>query len=654
VSQFRKPEGENNESDPDPEKGASPRNESLSPDKSTSEKKRQSVDDSDTDDSPAEEAPNISLNVHGWSDVSELALYAFLGIVLQVGVLVFSGFVAYDPRLNAKLGGPRVSAGFPLQAVGTIFLLLSMFLCSLVIDQSTKERMWVVKGRDEVMLTKNVTSPNPRAGSNDGEAPTAKSKEMMPTEIATSPNSRAGSTDSRASSTSGEKLVRIFWLQKRHVAGDQSFDSYLLMPKQKRDEILTSRRSISVKADNAHQTSTPQDGKQNVGGIANEAPKKSMAKKGKQNGIANADDKVVEGGRENFLSVVTVFGILSGIFGFVAQFEGFRLSNWSSAIAQLVAVFFMTILRAVVRRGLIEGPANEKLPDQYEMDWLALQLATSPKFLNNFGDPPYPNHSVPLWRITLQEPEHKGRGKGHRAVKIRQRLGQLTKWVGPASKEAITIANAIEIVMNKLEPSEPQPSHFKWSVNVSVDKDKGTESENGGPGSGNGGTESQKEVELVENIDFTVTWERGEKMWRADATEIEAALSLWNYYFWKQYNKLKILQRESNHHDWLRPAESRLARPCHRVLGQNTDALSQDVAWWIGDGIAQETRVEYDKQSAEDILWWGFNDKDSRSDSDSGSTDSGKSSKLLPFLPDESLSPGGFGRELECFHICTG
>jgi hypothetical protein len=144
------------------------------------------------------------------------------------------------------------------------------------------------------------------------------------------------------------------------------------MPNQKRDEILTSRRSISVKADNAPQTSMPQDGKQNVGGIANETPKKSPAKNRKQNGIADAYDKLVEGVRENFLSAVTIFGILSGIFGFVTQFEGFRLSNWSSAIGQLTAVFFMTILRAVVRRGLIEGPANERLPDQYEMDWLAL------------------------------------------------------------------------------------------------------------------------------------------------------------------------------------------------------------------------------------------------------------------------------------------
>ena len=103
--------------------------ESQSPDNSTSEQKRQSGNYSAMDDSLTEEAPNISLNLHGGSDVSELAFYAVLGIVLQVGVLVFSGFVAYHPRLNSKLGGSSVRVGFPLQAAGTIFLSLGMFLC---------------------------------------------------------------------------------------------------------------------------------------------------------------------------------------------------------------------------------------------------------------------------------------------------------------------------------------------------------------------------------------------------------------------------------------------------------------------------------------------------------------------------------------------
>ena len=584
MSKFRKPESEKNEGDPDPEKGRSGGllgKESQSPDKTTSGKEWQPVDNPE---SPTEEAPNISLNLQGWSDVVlELALYAFLGIVLQVGVLVFSGFVAYNPRLNAKLGGPSVSVGFPLQLAGTCFLSLSMFLCSLAIGRSTKERRWVIRDMD---------------------------KGMSSTENATSPNRRASSTD-------GKRPVYIFWLQKRHVAGDQSFDSYLLMPKQKRDEILTSRRNPNRRY-KARKTSTREDRKQNVHGIA-------------------AAYEFVQGVREYLLGAVTKLGILSGILGFVTQFEGFRLSNWSTAIIQLIAVFFMTILRAVVRRGLAKEPVNKELPDQYEMDWLALQLAARPEFLNNFGNSKYRNSSPLFWRITLQEPEHKGLTQGRKAVEIRQRLGQLTEWAGSAPKESIAIAEAIGIVMNKLESSIPQDLPFKWSVNVSFSFDK------------DGETGSKEKVESVENIDFTVirrNGQNGKEIWRADETEIEAALSLWNFDFWRQYDDSKKRRRGSNQQerDWLRPAESRLARPCRRVLGQNTDALGQDVAWWIGDGIAQEARVEHVKQSTENTLWWGFSVKDSRS-IDSGSIDSGKSSRLWPFLWNESLSAGGFGGE---------
>src|SRR5438270_5323193 len=86
---------------------------------------------------------------------------------------------------------------------------------------------------DRMSPTEIAIPPNPRAGSTEGERPAAKSKGMSPTEVAIPPNSRVNSAN-------GEKRICVFWLHKRHFAGDQSFDSYLLMPRQKRDEILTS------------------------------------------------------------------------------------------------------------------------------------------------------------------------------------------------------------------------------------------------------------------------------------------------------------------------------------------------------------------------------------------------------------------------------
>jgi hypothetical protein len=501
-------------------------------------KEPQSVDNSHMDQS-TEEAPNISLNLHSESGILELALYAFLGIILQAGVLAFSGFVAYHPYLKTKLRGPNASVGFPLQAAGTTFLVASMILCSFVVDQSTEEKRWVAKFMDETSSrAKNA-------------------------------NSSSGGADP----TDGKKL-RILWLQKRNFVGDQGFDSFFLMAKKECDEIRTSRRSKLREADAINKTTDAKDRKRNVCGVVDESV------------------------RKNYLGVSTILGIVFGIFGFVAQFEGFRLSNWSSTIAQLVAVFLMTILRAVVRRGLTKGPANKKLPENYEMDWLALEIADKPDFLRKFGGSKDQTPSVPTedqdpsartdptWYITIPHPGSnlgsnlalrskrnltKPPEKGQRAMKIRQRLGQLTRWAGPASKEAITVANAIEVVMKRLPFSESQEK-FIWSLNVNV------------------GEREPSKIELTVEKDTGNTNPKS-RGWKADAMEIEAALSLWSYHFRNQYDGSKIPQPKSEWHDWLRPAGSMLARPCRRVLGQYSGALHRDLAWWIGDGVAQESRT---------------------------------------------------------------
>jgi hypothetical protein len=73
-----------------------------------------------------------------------------------------------------------------------------------------------------------------------------------------------------------------------------------------------------------------------------------------------------------------------------------------------------------------------------------------------------------------------------------------------------------------------------------------------------------------QEIKFTV--ERGkERPWSTDSTEIEAVLSLWNYYFWRKYldpmvQKKELDQqtstdkKELNHPDWLRSSKNIMAR----------------------------------------------------------------------------------------------
>jgi hypothetical protein len=455
-------------------------------------------------------APNILVNLYGLygkNNIVELALLAFFGILLQLGVLIFSGFTAYSPYLIEKLEGPMASVGFPLQAVGTFFLSLSMMLCSFVVVNATTEKRWGAKENG----AENKNSSNCRPGL-----------------------------------TEGDKPFRIVWLQKKGVASDQTFGSFLLMAKGPRAEIFTSRRP-------------------NWANAGNENIEVSHRKRAKH---------LVESWYGEHLATFTVAGVVFGILGFIAQFEGFRLSNWSSAIAQLAATFLMTILRALVRRGLNEKPAYKQLHENHEMDWLALEMAADAGFLANFSDSEHRNgsghrsESLRIWEITTPHSDRSNlalrlksvaaQKRVEKAFAIRKRLGVLTGWEGPESKQAGITANAIGVVMNKLLQKPGQP--FVWRLKVIVDRAKFPE-----------------EIEFG----FEAYNPDDKKPWKAVVAEIDAALSLWKYYVSKTSYK-----------------------QCRRVLGPDTNTLHQDLTWWVGDGVAQESRAN--PQGTNDTLWVGF------------------------------------------------
>ena len=102
---------------------------------------------SDTVDENDKIPPNLGLNI-GRPKVCrlELILVATVGIILQVGVLVFAGASA-QPPLNQKLtkDNKRVLFyAFPTMAAGTIALVTGMFFCAYIIERSTDEENWTV------------------------------------------------------------------------------------------------------------------------------------------------------------------------------------------------------------------------------------------------------------------------------------------------------------------------------------------------------------------------------------------------------------------------------------------------------------------------------------------------------------------------------
>ena len=110
----------------------------LPPDEESQQLKASKALNSQTITMPA---PNISLNLGPARQKWELRLFA-LGVLLQAGVIVFSGFAAYNIQLNRTFGGKKcLPYGYPLTAVGTVVLVAGMLICSFVVESSTRETL---------------------------------------------------------------------------------------------------------------------------------------------------------------------------------------------------------------------------------------------------------------------------------------------------------------------------------------------------------------------------------------------------------------------------------------------------------------------------------------------------------------------------------
>lgn len=137
-------------------------------------------------------APNISLNITESASQTALWTVAFIGIVLQFGVLLFDGFTTYHPTLKERFlknGRPIQKYAFPITAGGTLLVVAGMMICAYVVESATEEVDL------HYIREKKVCS-----------------------------------------------CMRLMWLQKHGKVGDQLFDSYAIFARGSRASIRTSRR----------------------------------------------------------------------------------------------------------------------------------------------------------------------------------------------------------------------------------------------------------------------------------------------------------------------------------------------------------------------------------------------------------------------------
>ncbi|PQE31134.1 ankyrin repeat protein [Rutstroemia sp. NJR-2017a WRK4] len=373
---------------------------------------------------------------------------------------------------------------------------------------------------------------------------------------------------------------RVFWLQQGSELSGQSFDSFMLMAKEEKDRVLTSCR--------------------NNGPAADKESRRIWKIKGSTVDLRS-------------LEILCLIGTLISVAGFILQFVGFRAIGWECSIAQLVALMIMTVVRAVVRRGMLDRPVAERMISGYEMDRLSLEIGFDGEYLTSLSDqtqkktPPTPK---PLWKVsnqlrylpddgedksqdnpdTLQddpgqdskswpgypplkaEPQmnavEKTSLKACAVFNIRKRLQELTDWTTPLPSYASIVAEAMKNVM---ELVTLENDSFHWCIDVQVDTRKA-------------GLDARKSKQETKN---------GKPAWMVPEKDIEAMLSLWMYHF-KDENQRTQPSDDNSQHEHNTELESdkvSLGKPFHRVLGPSTRALKTHLACWASKELAETLEV---------------------------------------------------------------
>jgi len=354
----------------------------------------------------------------------------------------------------------------------------------------------------------------------------------------------------------------MIWVQGKHTTGDQSFESAVLVGKDLREEVMKSHRSPDR-----------DDG----------------------NNSNNHNSKFP-------LEVKTFLVVFFGFLGFIVQFQGFRLSNWSCSVAQLVATMLTTMIRAIVRRDVTKTPRDIRAPEGYELDYLTLSIvglgggfAGDPKFSDTpelsfeftdgiamglNGSKLEFERKVDLDSLSKSNSESESKSgsnphaqaevntqevpkpdsQAQRAMELRARLARITRWKGPKFEEAVILANSIEAALNVLKPTLEEPASVWIDVYTN-----------------NNQQYSEKHLQKVAFTLAKTSTERGEPEWKVNTEEIEAALSLAAFciHSAKEHGLRsdEVLEQKS---DWLRTSDT--GEVYSRVLG-GSDLLGT-LLWW--------------------------------------------------------------------------
>ncbi|PNP80126.1 hypothetical protein FNYG_06537 [Fusarium nygamai] len=455
-------------------------------------------------------APNLTLNIHSRVGRGELYAVALFGILVQLGILAYYACSTYySPFRFHLLNKDDVieNYAFSCTAAGTTLIVAGMLICSLIVEKSTSEKRYL---------------------------PISKANE-----------------------------ARVVWLQRPGTVNDQTFESFAIYPESPQAVITTSRRASRTRS------------------------------QGRETSSDKSWWECVSGWELN--EVLTLMGMFFSISGFIVQFVGLRAMHWTASVTLLGATILMTCLRVLVRRNLAQVPKSQRLlagdvknapwmghpkvdedglkrpcADSGGWDW-RISSVENPETLNKLCPSSDTYRHMKPQQINQSVGQTLGLAKQavkahNKAMKIREDLGGLANWHGPAYAEAIVLARAIEMTMDTLLKPHPANPLFTWSLTARWPC--------GGPNS--------------ESIDFLVRLEN--QKWKVSSNEIDAALSLWLYSVYKDEN---ILGNIASDGAGVRTTEMMEERNL-RLLGSHTPALHRDLRWWMPDGAIRVIAVGSD------------------------------------------------------------
>ena len=485
--------------------------------------------------------PNISLNVHGGSNPIEVIWCAIFATTLQVGVLLWSGILAYYSSFVHKhklSGGLKPRVGFQLQAFGTVLLTLSLVLCAGIIDNGSCERQWS-RERDSQM------------------------------------GSQAKDQFSEKKAFDRRK-IKLYWVQKRHTVGDNNLNSYILCAEEPHGEIYESHKAEENSLNDRKDKSF----------------KSKLRLPFKFQRFLGPSQK-----KKKNRSSYTLPAVALGILGFVSQFQGLRLSHWSCSIAQLLALVAATILRAWVRRGMTKTPMAVQVDDDHLLDNLALAIVGANSSDSKFPDTEalrspglslaFGAASAPVCRLIAvrhwSASEHLNRTSSEpnlaqQALDLRARLGRITQWTGPKSQEAIILSHSVETALNWLGSRlELVRWDKKFAVVLQVNTCRLTPS--AAPTSMPGSSLEMEPKIIEEEVELCMI--RDDGGFKVDDAQLEALLSLVSCSARAAEPVAKAHSVENSRSiGWLRGKAPTQDKIYHFVVGKSSPELLCDLLWW--------------------------------------------------------------------------